>query len=310
MPSLVAHIHGTAALHDDSADDLGHGHDLVDTDSPLITVRALTAADGFKDTNTGIDIGLVETLFAQGFGRDVDGLLAVTAEFACQALRDDQTHRGRDRIGLDAHVDETRERLWRIVRVQCGQHKVPGLRGFDRDFRSLQVANFADHDDVRVLAQKRAQCRSKSQSDLGVDVDLVDTWEIDFGRIFGRRDIAVFGVQNIETRIQRYGLAATRGTSHQDHALGFGEVAQIGFPLHRFVAERIDAQHGAGRIEDTRDDLFAEQRRAGADAEVDRAGFRQAHLDASVLGDASLCDVESRHDLEARDDLDGQLHRR
>ena len=78
----------------------------------------------------------------------------------------------------------------------------------------------------------------------------------------------------------------------------------------RLVAERVDAEHRARRIENTRDDLFAEQRRAGADAEVDRAILRDAHLDAPVLRHAALGDVEARHDLDARRELDGELHRR
>ena len=67
---------------------------------------------------------------------------------------------------------------------------------------------------------------------------------------------------------------------------------------------------GARRIEDTHHDLFAEQRRAGADAEVDGAVLREPHLDAAVLRHAALGDVEPRHDLEARGDLDGELHGR
>ncbi|CSB38224.1 Uncharacterised protein [Vibrio cholerae] len=31
-----------------------------------------------------------------------------------------------------------------------------GLRGFDRDFCGFQIADFADHHHIRVLAQKRA----------------------------------------------------------------------------------------------------------------------------------------------------------
>jgi hypothetical protein len=80
--------------------------------------------------------------------------------------------------------------------------------------------------------------------------------------------------------------------------------------LHRLVAERVDAEHRARWIENTRHDLLAVQRRAGADAEVDRAILGDAHLDAPVLGHAALGDVEARHDLDACSQLDGELHRR
>src|SRR5205823_13494513 len=65
-----------------------------------------------------------------------------------------------------------------------------------------------------------------------------------------------------------------------------------------------------GGIENTQHDLLAEQRRAGADAKVDGAILRQLHLDAAVLGDAPLGDVETGHDLQTGRKLLGQLHRR
>ncbi len=91
---------------------------------------------------------------------------------------------------------------------------------------------------------------------------------------------------------------------------GFARYFRYSLALKRLISQRIDAQHGAGGIQNTGDDLFAEQRRTGADAEIDGAILGQAHLDAAVLRHAALGDVEARHDFEARDDLDRQLHRR
>ena len=85
---------------------------------------------------------------------------------------------------------------------------------------------------------------------------------------------------------------------------------QIQLALHGLVAECVDAEHRARRVENTRHDLLAEQRRAGTDAEVDRTILGDAHLDAPVLGHAALGDVEPRHDLQARGELDRELHRR
>ena len=74
--------------------------------------------------------------------------------------------------------------------VQRRQHQVAGLRGLDGDLGGLEVADFADHDDVRVLAQEGAQRGGEGQADLRVDVDLVDAGQVDFGRILGGRDVA------------------------------------------------------------------------------------------------------------------------
>ena len=118
--------------------------------------------------------------------------MQLAAQPARQALRDDQAHRGRDRVGLDAHVDQARQGLRRVVGVQGGEHQVAGLRRLDGDLGGLQVADFADHDHVRVLAQEGAQRGGEGQADLVVDVDLVDAGQIDFRRIFGGRDVGVF----------------------------------------------------------------------------------------------------------------------
>jgi hypothetical protein len=77
----------------------------------------------------------------------------------------------------------------RIVGVQGGQHHVAGLRCLDRDLGGFQVADFADHDDVRILAQEGLQRDREGQAGLVVDVDLVDAGQVDFRRVFGRRDV-------------------------------------------------------------------------------------------------------------------------
>src|SRR3546814_4715072 len=46
------------------------------------------------------------------------------------------------------------------------QHQVTGERCLHRDLGSFQIADFADHDHVRVLAQNRAQRTGEGQADL------------------------------------------------------------------------------------------------------------------------------------------------
>src|SRR3989440_6903059 len=114
----------------------------------------------------------------------------------------------------------------------------------------------------------------------------------------------------MQTRVQRDRLAAARRTGDQDHALGLRQVLEVQLLLEGLVAERIDPERGLGGIENTQHDLLAEQGRAGAHAKVDGAILRQLHLDAAVLGDAPLGDVEARHDLQTGRKLLRQLNRR
>jgi hypothetical protein len=73
----------------------------------------------------------------------------------------------------------------RVVGVQRGQHQVAGLGGLDGDVGGFQVADLADHDDVRILAQEGLERGREGEAGLVVDVDLVDAGQVDFRRVFG-----------------------------------------------------------------------------------------------------------------------------
>ena len=65
----------------------------------------------------------------------------------------------------------------------------------------------------------------------------------------------------------------------------------------------------AGAVEDAQHDALAVQRRQGRDAQVDLLAHHP-QLDAAVLRQAALGDVELGHDLDARDDRGLQPARR
>ncbi len=78
-------------------------------------------------------------------------------------------------------------------------------------------------------------------------------------------------------------------------------------------AELRHVEHQLVLVEETHDDLLAEERRQARHAEVDvlrHAVVLEADLDAAVLRQALLRDVELRHDLDARRDRVAELHRR
>src|SRR5690606_28292666 len=307
---LIGDLHGVAAFHDDPADRLRDRHHLIDADPPLVAPSAMIAAFRVINRDPLLDLLFREALLEQRLGRHVDRLLAVLAQPPREPLRDDDADRARDGVRLHAHVDEARQRLRRVVRVQRGQHEVSGLRGLDRDLGRLEVADLADHDHVRVLAKERAERRREGQPDLRVDVNLVDPGEVDFRRILGGRDVAVPGVQDIEAGIERDRLTAARRAGHEDHAVRLHQVLEVELLLEILVSESIDAELRARRIEQTADDLLAEQRRAGVDAEVDRAVLGEPHLDAAVLRNAALGDIEPGHDLDACRNLARERDRR
>src|SRR5438067_10757120 len=82
-------------------------------------------------------------------------------------------------------------------------------RCLDSDLCRLEVAYFTDHDDVGIVAQKRAQCAREAQPDLWLDLDLVDALQMIFDRIFDRQNLFVAGVDFREGRVKRSCLTAT-----------------------------------------------------------------------------------------------------
>ena len=68
--------------------------------------------------------------------------------------------------------------------------KMPRQRRLHRDLRGFQVADFADHDHVRVLTQDGAQHGGEIQPDLRLDLRLVDAAKLIFDRVLDRHDIA------------------------------------------------------------------------------------------------------------------------
>ena len=110
-------------------------------------------------------------------------------------------------------------------------------------------------------------------------------------------------VQDIEARVQRHGLAAAGRARDENHPVRAADRLDQRFLLVRLVAQRLDAELDAGRVEDTHHDLLAEQRRQRADPEVDRLRLRQHDLHPAVLRHALLRDVELGDHLDPRREL-------
>ena len=68
-------------------------------------------------------------------------------------LRDDGGKRSGDLKSGHAQVEQARDGGDAIIGVQRGEDQVASLRGFQRNFGGFFVADFADHDDVGILAQ-------------------------------------------------------------------------------------------------------------------------------------------------------------
>ena len=72
------------------------------------------------------------------------------------------------------------------------EHEVAGQRRLNRNLRGFFVANFSDHDLVRIVAQDRAQAARERQTFLFVHGDLGDAVQLIFDRVLDRDDLVFF----------------------------------------------------------------------------------------------------------------------
>ena len=93
----------------------------------------------------------------------------------------------------------------------------------DGDFRRFPVADFADHDDIRVVPEDVPKARGERQTPLGVHRHLVDALKLILHRVLDRNHLDRRGVDLIESGVERCGLARARRPGDQDDAMGLSQ---------------------------------------------------------------------------------------
>src|SRR5438045_1969765 len=117
--------------------------------------------------------------------------------------------------------------------MQGTENKMSRQARVRSDACSLEIANFANHDDVRCLAQDRTQGRRKCHADLRIYLHLVDPSHLIFDGLFNGNDLSVWFVDVVETGIKCGRLTGTGGTSDEENAIG-----QLDHTLEDFLVVR------------------------------------------------------------------------
>ena len=145
---------------------------------------------------------------------------AAAADLRAEDLRDDALQRLAQhdadlRLPIRRElIDDAVDRADRRRRVERAEDEVAGLRRLDRDRDRLEVAHLADEDDVRILAQRRAErvleaLRVLADLALIHEALLVLVHELD--RVLDRDDvIGAVLVDEVDHRRERRRLARAR----------------------------------------------------------------------------------------------------
>ena len=168
-----------------------------------------------------------------------------------------------------------------------------GQRGLDRDLRSLDIADLADEDDVRVLTQDGAQPARKGETDARIDLDLADPRQLDFDGVFDGDDVPVDRVDPRERAVERRGLAAPRRARHEHDSVGARDQLFPHRELAHVEAEALEIEHlrRAWKQAHHHPLAVADGHRGKAHVVV---APRDLEPDAAVLGQALLRDIELR----------------
>ncbi len=184
--------------------------------------------------------------------------------------------------------------------MERAQHQVAGQRGLNGDLGRFPVSHLANHHDIRIMAQHTPERARERQPDGRVDLRLADAPDFVFDRILDRDDLTLAGVEPAQASIQRRALAASGRSGYHDYAV---RLSNERFHLVTVIlrqAQLFQVHEHCGR-ENSYDHILAVKRWNDRHTQVIFL-VPHAHAHAAVLRQATLNDVQRRHELHARHD--------
>src|ERR1051325_9458596 len=292
---------GRGAVHHQRANRFADKQQFVNSQPALITERPAIFAPGPFVERGRVNFVLGKTDLAQVIALHCLRRFAGWTNGANKALRHDRLDGGGDEKWLDAHVDQTGECAWGVVRVQRRKNQVTRQRSANGNLRRFEVANFADHDDVRILAKNMAQAHRKRQSDITAHRNLIDAFELVLDRLFDRDNSFGDRIDRAQKRVERRGFTGAGRSRHEQNAVWLDDdLAERGLLLG-IEPELVERQKNFSARQQTQRNTLTIDRGHGRDTDIDFLAF-DANVDASVLGQALFGNVHSRHDLDAGND--------
>ena len=180
------------------------------------------------------------------------------------------------------------------------EHQVARESRFDTDLRGLQVADFAHHDNVRVLAQKGPQAGRKIEPYFFPNLDLINAHEVILHRILGGRNVHIRLVEIGKSRIKRGRFAASSGPGDENHSVRFMDRVLEVFKGLRIEAELGHVQLQVGLVQKPHDDFLPKKCGKDGDPDIEFLPIAHLELDSTVLRQPPLRNIKVRHDLKSR----------
>ena len=251
----LGHFARAGAGDDEFADLVADGHGLDDGHAPGVAgIFAAVAAAAAEKLHAVKQPGQCPGLqtFSPGY---------VTGSLQCEQMRRirrcAQDKITEDEIKNGAMPMSSRRAMAPGASLQCivDKHLMAGERGFDGDFRRLGVADFPDHDDVRILPQNGAQRVGERQADVLFGRHLVDAGNLKFHRVFDGDDVPRRAVEFVQRGIKRGGLAGTGRAGDEDQPVRRINGALELLERLLVQAQLVDARGQVGFVEHAQHDF-------------------------------------------------------
>src|SRR5258706_3963701 len=99
--------------------------------------------------------------------------------------------------------------------MERAEYQMSGESRANGNFGCLEVADFPDHDDIRVLAENVAQAHREGQANVRPDRNLIDALQLIFDRLFDGDDPLLHRVDGAQKGVEGRGFARAGRTGHQ-----------------------------------------------------------------------------------------------
>ena len=186
---------------------VGQTQELKETEPALVTRVVAGRAARARKKRLSLQGGRSEAELAQQRIRGRKSRPASRADPAHEPLGEHPLHGRGQQVRFNPHVHEARDGARGIVGVQGAQHQMAGERSLDGDLGRLEIADFTDHHDIRILSEKSAQGPGERQARRQVDRYLHDAIKFVFDRVLDRDEFCVDGIQDLQAAIEGGGFA-------------------------------------------------------------------------------------------------------
>ena len=141
-------------------------------------------------------------------------------EHTYQSLGEYASEAGTEQEWLHPHINQPRHRTNGSIGMQCGHDQVAGQTRLHGNFCGFNIADFAHHDHIWVLAQNRPQPPGKGHVGLVVHLGLANAGQTVFNRVLYCKDIDSTAVKFGKRAVECGGFTGSGGSGNKKNTVG------------------------------------------------------------------------------------------